>query len=385
MKIAYYTDCDLENNDGPAINEQEFLLQLKEKYGDAFLFITSIKNKKFCQKNHINSVYFFEDLKLSSIIQKIKYLKIARKLSKENFDIIVCRFVGIPLIPFLMKFMNKEKKVAIKTAALWYVDDIKSNNFLDRIYIKLRDSIYHYMYQKAAVIDTALPYAKEHIAKELNIDRRKVFLVENGINTDKFSLNNKFLVKEVEGCWPVLGFMGSLPSSRGGVQILEVSKRIIKKYPNLGVIILGQDDHINTIVSNLIAIGVKVAFPGKVSYSKIEQYVRSMTIGFSFYEEKTVGIHGNASQKVRQYLSCGKPVFSIYHNHDFIAKNDLGAIFHSNDYNLMAQETIRWAQRIDENFSEIENHLRNYALKHFSVQSTFIQRLEIYKKILAKP
>ena len=87
MKIAYYTDCLLENNDGPAVNEQEFLLQLKEKYGDNFLFVTSLKNKTFCQKNNINSVCFFEDLKLSSIIQKIKYIKIAIKLSKENFDI----------------------------------------------------------------------------------------------------------------------------------------------------------------------------------------------------------------------------------------------------------------------------------------------------------
>jgi glycosyltransferase involved in cell wall biosynthesis len=384
MKIAYYTDCVLENNDGPAVNEQEFLLQLKGKYGDNFLFVTSLKNKTFCQKNHINSVCFFEDLKLSSTIQKIKYIKIAIELSKENFDIMVCRFVGIPLIPFLVKLMNKKKKIAIKTAALWYVDDTKSSRFLDKFYRKLRDSIYHYMYQKAAVIDTALPYAKEHIAKELNIDKRKIFLVENGINTDKFSLKNKLLLKEIENCWPILGFMGSLPSSRGCRQILEVSRRIIKNYPNLGVIILGQDDPINTIVSNLIELGVRVVFPGKVPYSNIEQYVKSMTIGFSFYEEETVGIHGNASQKVRQYLSCGKPVFSIYHNHDFIEKNDLGTIFYSKDYDIMAEETIKWVQRVEKNPSEIENRLRNYALEYFSVQSTFIQRLEIYKNILEK-
>lgn len=383
MKIVYYTDCVLENNDGPAVNEQEFLLQLKGKYADNFLFVTSVRNKTFCQNNDIKSVYFFEDMKLSSIIQKIQYLKIARKLSKECFDIMVCRFVGIPLIPFMVKLMNKKRKVAIKTAALWYVDDIKSNSFLDKIYRKLRNNIYYYMYQKAAVIDTALPYAKEHIAKELNIDKRKIFLVENGINTDKFSPQNKLLLKEVENFWPILGFMGSLPSSRGCRQILEVSRRIIKNYPNLGVIILGQDDSINTIVSNLIELGVRVVFPGKVPYSDIEKYVKSMTIGFSFYEEETVGIHGNASQKVRQYLSCGKPVFSIYHNHEFIAENDLGAIFDSKeDYDIMAEKTMKWVQRLKKNSSEIENRLRSYALKHFSVQSTFVQRLEIYKNIL---
>ena len=384
MKIAYYTDCVLDNNDGPAVNEQEFLLQLKIEYGDNFLFVTSLKNKTFCQKNYINSVYYFEDLKLSSIIQKIVYMKIAIKLSKENFDILVCRFLGIPLIPFLVTLMNKKKKVAIKTAALWYVDDTQSDSFLDTFYRKLRDSIYHYMYQKAAVIDTALPYAKEHIAKKLNIDKRKIFLVENGINTDKFSLKNKLLLKEVENCWPILGFMGSFPSSRGCRQILEVSRRIIKNYSNLGVIILGQDDLINTIVDSLIELGAKIVFPGKVPYSDIEQYVKSMTIGFSFYEEETVGIHGNASQKVRQYLSCGKPVFSIYHNHEFIENNDLGAIFCSKDYDIMAKETIRWVQRIEKNSSEIENRLRNYALKHFSVQSTFRQRVEIYHSILEK-
>lgn len=381
MKIAYYTDCILGNNDGPSVNEQEFLLQLKQKYSDNFLFITSLKNKTFCQRNHINSVCFFEDLKLSSIIQKIKYIKIAIKLSKEDFDVIVCRFIGIPLIPFLIKLLNKKKKIAIKTAALWYVDDAKTYSFLDKIYRKLRDTIYNYMYQNADVIDTALPYAKKHIAKELNIDNRKIFLVENGINTCKFSLEPKATFKPLENCWPILGFMGSLPSLRGAIQILEVSKRIIHKYPNLGVMILGEDDEINNIINSLTELGVKVFSPGKIDYSNIEQYVRSMSIGFSFYEESVLN-HGNASQKVRQYLSCGKPVFSIYHNHDFIVKNDLGAIFHSKDYDVMAEEAIKWVRRIEESSSEIENRLRNYALKHFSVESTFIHRLKIYKNIL---
>ncbi|MDP2193573.1 MAG: glycosyltransferase family 4 protein [Alphaproteobacteria bacterium] len=382
MKIAYYTDCDLNNNDGPAVNEQEFLLQLK-KFSDNFIFVTISKNKTFCVNHDIKNVYFFDEFKFSSVVQKFRYLKLARILSKENFDILVCRFIGIPLIPFFLMLLDKNKKMAIKTAGLWYADDIKSNNFFDWIYKKFRDVIYHYLYQKAVVVDTALPYAKEHITKEFGIDARKIFMVENGINTDKFSLNNNFVLKEVENFWPILGFMGSFPSSRGCMQIFEVSKRLIKTYPNLGVIILGQDDHINSIVSNLVEIGVKVFFPGKVPYSTIEQYVTAMTIGFSFYED-SVGIHGNASQKVRQYLSCGKPVFSIHHNHDFLVENDLGSIFDSNNYDLMSKEALMWIQRIEEDPSEIANRLRNYAIEHFSVHATFHQRLDIYKKILGQ-
>lgn len=382
MKIVYYTDCSLENNDGPAVNEQEFLLQLKNKYDNNFLFVTVYKNKAFCKIHDIDNVCFFEEVKLSSIKQKIDYVKLALKLSRKDFDIMVCRLTDIPFIPFLIKFFNKKKKIAIKTAALWYVDDIKSTRFLDKIFIKIRDVIYLYLYRRADVIDTALPYAKADLIKEFNIPRDKIFHIENGINTNKFSLGTDASLKEMSECWPVLGFMGSLPSSRGALQILEVAKRIINTYPALGVLILGYDPALDAIVKSLSSLGVQVTAPGKVSYSTIEKYVKAMTIGFSFYEEKAVEICGNASQKVRQYLACGKPVFSIHHNHQFIVDNDLGAIFHSNDYNFMAQEIIQWINRIEKNNSEISNRLRAYAVKHFSVESTFKKRLGIYKSIL---
>ncbi len=382
MRLAYYTDCDLENDDGPAVNESEFLFQLKREYANNFIFITTRQNEAFCKKHNIINAYFFDSLKLSSFIQKIQYFKLAKKLSRENFDLLVCRMIDIPILPALIKLIAKDKKIAIKTAAIWYVDDIKTESLTDKLYLIIRNLFFRYMYRVADVIDTALPYAKEQFVKEkIVVDKERIFLIENGINTEKFSISDQPSLTSFKDVWPVLGFMGSLPSERGAKQIYEVAKRVIKTYPNIGVIILGDDKELSTIVENLKKIGVKILAPGKVSYASIEKYVHAMTIGFSFYEDNSVILHGNASQKVRQYLACGKPVFSIFHNHQFIIDHGLGMIFDPTDYDMMAKETIKWVNNIERDKQKISLHLRKYALRYFSVESTFKKRLEIYKNI----
>ena len=146
--------------------------------------------------------------------------------------------------------------------------------------------------------------------------------------------------------------------------------------------ILGDDPDLASLINSYKDDGFLVFSPGIVSYSDIEKYIKKISIGFSFYEPLAVDLVGNASQKVRQYLACGKPVFSTFHNHEFLIENNLGSIFKDEDYDLMAAKAIEWLEKIKLNEVKIKDEIRDYAVQNLSCERTFQQRMEIYHRLV---
>lgn len=384
FKIAYYTEVDLSLSDGPAVNEQEFLNRINEHWGEEFIFITSIKNENFKKAQHM---FFVPEFRLVLFFsQLIKNLKIVMNIKKYNIDVLVCRVPDFPLFPFLYKLFNKNTKLAIKTAALWSIEQEKIPNTIKNfIYKKLNNFFIKKVYQWADIVDTALPYAVKALHEGDIVERDKIYLIENGINISKFSVNGDTInINELKNAYPILGFAGSKPSERGVKQTLEVAKRIRNTYPNVAVLILGNDSNLEQLISKYKQYNFVIHSPGVIDYRYVDKYIRVMTIGFSFYEADVVEEHGNASQKVRQYLSCGKPVFSIYHNHEFIKNHDLGCIFKDEDYDLMAEKALDWIKKIDQEKDELVTRISSYAAENFSSASTFKQRIDLYNELLVK-
>lgn len=384
IKVAYYTEVDLNANDGPAVNEAEFIRNLTQYNNDNFLFITNEKNLKYCNLNKIENVVFVKNIRLRSFFKIIFYSYIIiKKIESEKVDILVCRLSSMPFLPFLYKFMYKKKKLAIKTAAFWYWDQEKQSHIFGKLYAILNNFLTKKVYQWADIVDTALPNAQNALIERGIVNSKKIQLIENGINVSKFSIEEpKTQIPIIEGCFPVLGFMGSFPSVRGAKQALEVAKKIKKSYPNVAVMILGDDIALKRIIESFKQDGIIVYAPGIVPYHSIEKYVQLMTIGFSFYEPWTVNEYGNASQKVRQYLACGKPVFSTHHNHQFLVENDLGSVFEHDDYISMAESALKWLDKIKNQEGALENRIRKYAVDNLSCEHTFLKRINLYQKIL---
>lgn len=378
-RIAYYTDVDLNGNDGPAVNEFEFLKSLITHTNNNFLFVTNKINKEICKKLNINYILYIPNVRMRSFfINLYYYLVLSIKIYRFKPDVLVCRLFGIPIVPFIYKFLFF-KKIAIKTAAVWYIEQEAPKNILQKYYQIICNFIVKKLYQHADVIDTALHNAREILIKDGIVDSKKIKIIDNGINTSKFCIKAPIInIESLSNCFPIFGFMGSLPTHRGAKQALEVAKRIQKTYPNVGVMILGNDSELSDTITLYKGEQIKIYSPGIIPYENIDDYIQFITIGFSFYEQSTVNIQGNASQKVRQYLSCGKPVFSTHHNHEFILDNKLGCIFEFNDYDAMVQEAIKWCENIKKNGKIIEKNIREYAINNLSCEHTFNQRMSLY-------
>jgi glycosyltransferase involved in cell wall biosynthesis len=384
LKIAYYTEVSMDLNDGPGVNESEFLKCLKEYSSNDLLFVTNNKNEDFCIRNGIKKYFLLPDFTSRYIIINIILaIFTAYRVNREKVDILVCRLPDIPLLPFFYKLIYRNNKLAIKTAAIWYIDQEKPKDITSRMYARIKDFFMRKVYKMADAIDSALPNAIHTLIKDNIAPENKIHLIDNGINVDKFSKGRGAIeIPLLKECFPILGFMGSLPSVRGGKQALEVARRLRKHYPRVAVMILGCDDNLEGLIDEYKLDGFPIYAPGILPYNNIEQYVNIMTIGFSFYEPWTVSAHGNASQKVRQYISCGKPVFSIHHNHQFLVDHELGSIFKDEDYKMMEREALTWLKKIANREDSFGKNIREYAIKYLSCKRTFLQRIALYQGIL---
>ena len=182
----------------------------------------------------------------------------------------------------------------------------------------------------------------------------------------------------------VLGFAGSLPTQRGATQILKVAEKLESTINNLYVLIVGYDERLHNLVEQTSFPRKKILLTGQLPYSEIPTCIAAMTICYSFFEEHKIKRTGNASQKVKQYISMGKPVISVSTGHEYLQKQQLGSPVNQNDIEEIARETVKWIKRIETEGDMLAQRLHQYAVDHLSTEKTLQQRLEFWNSILKK-
>jgi glycosyltransferase involved in cell wall biosynthesis len=185
---------------------------------------------------------------------------------------------------------------------------------------------------------------------------------------------------DLSGRWPVLGFVGTSPSLRGARQMVEVAHAILADYPNTAVLVAGWDDGMEEVVELAKRNGIedRCHFLGTVSYKDVPALVNHMTIGFSFFEPWVTRRTGNASQKVRQYLACGKPVISIKEGHEFLAHKELGSTVDPKNIAEVETATRMWLDRLENESDSVKDRLRAYAEAHLSTEKALADRLQFW-------
>jgi glycosyltransferase involved in cell wall biosynthesis len=385
MKIAYYTEVNLKDNDGPAINELEFINSLSSLNESKYLIfikdyaqiIYDIPQKNF---------YFLDPTpKISQFCKWIRrFININKKIKAERVKLLVCRLTDYPLIPLLIKIFNPKVKLAIKTAALWWVGRNVPKGLKDKIYYFLSDTITKIVYKKADVIDVAMIETRDALIRLRLTRKEKIHLIDNAINIEMFkpipSLDAKKKLNIPKNAI-VLGFAGSLPSQRGAYQILQVAEKLDSVFSNLYVLIVGYDKNLTSLIKESKFPKEKIILPGLVSYSEIPFYLSATTVCYSFFESHKLQKTGNASQKVKQYIAMGKPVISVATGHLYLKENSLGSPVNQDNIEEVIQETIKWIKHIESEKDHLAQRLHQYASAYLSTKKTFQQRLEFWNSL----
>lgn len=376
LKLAYYTEVDFRLSDGPAVNEREFINSLQNNINEPLIFLDKINRDVFDDKKRI---FFFS--KPYRVSHFLRYWKISRHINKvlkiRKINMLSVRVTDYPIVVLLLKLFNPKLKIYIKTAALWWAGRENSVGVKCFLYNKLNDALTRIVYKISSGIDVAMIETREELIRLGFATEKKIKLIDNAINTKIFTPSKRKKVSRSV----VLGFAGSFPSFRGVAQMLSVGAKLQESY-DIKIKIIGDDHNLKELIEKSRFPIEKVLCLGTINYFDVAKNIEDMTICYSFFEEWKIKKTGNASQKVKQYISMGKPVISVKTGHQYLVDNDLGSAVDQNDIDEIVRETEKWIQRVQLEGDALSDRLHAYACKHLSTEKTFQQRLEFWESLL---
>lgn len=387
MKACYVLDFFVFKVDGPTINEQSFLKSFQaQQYIDVCYFLSDSNRGYFSHEG--KAISFFEDYQEKSIrflpfyVLKV-FLKFIFFYYRTRPDIIVTRLGPIPLLHYLLSVFFGHKLLLKTVGRFWGAP--QNTSLKEKLTFKCLVFLNTQILRNARGLDTVTKKFKDIFISKYNIDHNKIAVIENSVDTAKFFIHTPsktFMGQDFSPYFPILGYVGNMPSKRAAYQLLKIYEPIKYLYPNTAVVVVGADKELERLKESLIEASESFFCLGQVPYSSVPEIINIIDIGYSFTTQHDLQELGNSSQKLRQYIACGKPVITMKTTNDFVENDNLGSLVDQENIQEIVDETIKWIKIIEEEGDALAQRLHQYAKEHLSTEKTFQQRLEFWQSIL---
>lgn len=382
---------DLSLERGPGINEREFVLALNEIKGERVDYlipkpakdikdIANLKGKvTYIARNNFYNPFRFL---LHTTTMVWYYLRLSKY---KDYDLLVFRLDIFPLGPFLIA-KRKKHLYAIKTLEFfdYFRTQMGFKGSIGRVASPFTGSLYQYLVRNSVAADVCTTDFISYFKKRLNFKEGKLVFIDNAVNTKRFKpietdeARQKVKLTRFNS---IIGFVGGRPLERGGLQMIKCAPLLREKYDNLGLVIVGgSSNEVEQLKEQAVKMGIssQCYFTGSVAYEDVAYYINSFDVGVAFDLADRTVVFGNASQKIRQYIACGKPVVIGEGGNDFIEKEGLGTVVRVDDYQGIADALDYWLSQPYEVKVEHTKKAAAYAHLNLSYDKAVKDRLQIW-------
>jgi len=197
----------------------------------------------------------------------------ARVAKKENFDVIhVHDWLSFPA-GIMAKKATKKPLVA-------HVHSIE----YDRCHASGVDpnicAIEKEGMEKADRVIAISRYVKDRIMRYYGIDERKIEVVHNGINLDKFGRKRVGLKSLKSGGYKIVLFTGRITYQKGVDYLIKAAHKALKFNPKINFMIVGSGDMQRQIITEAARLGIsdRVFFPGFLRGADLETIYRAADV-----------------------------------------------------------------------------------------------------------
>lgn len=388
-RILYISSFDVSVGNGPGVNEREFILALYAAIGDRAHFlipqpvaeITDLPMHvcTFSSPHRRHHPLHFAG-HVVSVIRRANEI-----LSRRKFDLLLFRFDVLPLAPLYIT-QRYQLPYAAKTLGQGALNVLaEKGGWLGRSLEGVNRWLFKQLVAKALMADSCSLTQVGYLQRVLNINSNKIVWIDNAVNTQRFFPYPTAEARRESGLTgfdPIVGYVGTLPWERGGLQLIEAAPRLLAKYPNLGLVILGDGQKLDTLKKRAHELQVEnhCLFAGYVPFHKVPLYVNSLDVGVSI--SLRPDRRAASELKVRQYLACGKPVVISPGSNDFVAVENLGSIVPPTDLEAIAAELDRWLSLTAGERAEFARKATEYMRDNLSMEAAVARRLELWTERL---
>ncbi|MFL7890979.1 MAG: glycosyltransferase family 4 protein [Anaerolineales bacterium] len=383
-RILYISSTDVSIGNGPGVNEREFILALYGLIGDRAHFLIPHPKEKiaelpvdactYCAPYQRNLFNYWSHLG-SQVRQADKLL------SERDFDLVVVR---LTLFPLSSLGITRKDRVpyAIKTLGVGPITVLdEKGGWFGRAINNINRRIFRYLVTNALVADSDSELHVETLKRVLDVNSDSIVWVDNTVNVSRFFPSPKKEARSELGLNqfdPIIGYVGSRPWERGGMQLVEAAPRLLEKYPNLGVVIIGGGKELEEMKKRAQELRVddRCRFEGYVPFDKIPGYINSLDLGasISIREDRQV----NSELKVRQYLACGKPVVISPGGNEFVIGEHLGSVVQPTDIDVITKEIDNWLSLTPDEIEEFSQRAVEFMRTNLSMEAGVSKRINLW-------
>lgn len=388
--ILYISSIDISIGNGPGVNEREFILALHKSIDNRAHFIIPRPDEEvpdlplnvcsFSSPHRQHAIKHFPSHVLST-------MRLANQLIlNHHFDLLVFRLDLMPFaplyitnkypVPFALKTLGQGQMKVFYEKIDWPIGSILA---------RINQFLVNRMAKNSIAIDTVSNLQLKYLNQTLNLEHDRVFCIDNAVNTDRFHPTSTLSARRelgLEQFNPIVGFTGNHANERGGNQLINIVPKLVSKYPNLGVVILGDISGNLPLIELARNLGIEEhsVFPGYVPFQKVPTYVNALDVGISLLPPK---YYGQSELKVRQYLACGKPVIATTPgSNDFLSRENLGSLVQYSDINTIVKELDKWLSLPEDDRSKLSTRAFQYAIEYLSVEQSVAKRIALWNERL---
>ena len=383
-RILYISSTDVSIGNGPGVNEREFILTLYEMIGDRAHFLIP-RPKDDVVDLPVDACTFSLPYKRNPLNywgHSTSQVREANKLlSQREFDLIVMRLNLFPLsslrltrkhrIPYAIKTLGTGPLNVLDDKGWWI------SSSLNKINLRM----FGHLVPNAIVTDTDSTLHVEALQRILGVNSNSIVWIDNTVNVKRFFPSSTTKARTKLGLNqfdPIIGYIGSRPWERGGMQLIEAAPQLLRKYPNLGVVIIGEGDQLEDMRQRAreLKVADRIRLEGYVPFDEVPHYVNSLDVGvsISLREDRQV----NSELKVRQYLACGKPVVISPGSNEFVLEEKFGSVVQPSDIEAIAAELDYWLSLPSIEQEEFCRRAVEYMGANLSMEAGVTKRIDLW-------
>jgi glycosyltransferase involved in cell wall biosynthesis len=232
---------------------------------------------------------------------------------KNRPDVLYLRQNSFPFFPIILcKFLKIPSVVEVNGLVLDELEVNNSKSFAYRVFshLALRSEKLNYRYCDRIVSVT--DKLKEELVNLYDVPEGKIFVINNGANTDLFKPMDQERVKAelgLEKSKKYVCFVGNLAAWQGVEFLIYASPLILEKYPDVRFLIVGDGAMKDKLVEISSELGLldKFIFTGRVPYEKVPMYINAADV--CVVTKKPIK-SGYSPIKLYEYMACGKPIIA---------------------------------------------------------------------------
>jgi colanic acid biosynthesis glycosyl transferase WcaI len=245
-----------------------------------------------------------------------------------------------------------------------------------------------FLYRSCDRLVVVTPAFKEYLIEHWRVPEDKIFVVENGVETNLFSrlTPNLAIRRELRAEEKfVVSYIGTMGAAHGLETLLEAAALLRAREPKVLFVLVGEGAEKARIVSVARSRGLtNVRFVGQQPREKIPAYITASDACLVLLK-KTELFKTVLPTKMLEFMSCARPVILGVDGHarKVMEQADAGIFITPEDPAALAEAVVRLAG--DPVLREsLGRNGRQHVLRYFSRQHTARIYLEVLQDLLAR-